>query len=157
MQCEEAKTFEKSAKCAIGFLPLADIFYINLPGTLRSMSKEAVRKPQLAGLVKAVIQNQNQLDPWLEFPQSSCCFKFGEAKRPLPIGALYLLWERDKRWSKPCRYCQGDARGLSCGGFLSTGWFEFICLDCSAFFVELWRSRYGARPLKEPHRYRVRS
>lgn len=100
------------------------------------MTKGPALKPDLAALVKAVIQHQGQLDPWLEFPQSTCCFKFGAAKRPLPIGALYLLWQRDERWRKLCPYCSGDARGLCCGGFLSTGWFEFICVDCSGFFVE---------------------
>jgi hypothetical protein len=100
------------------------------------MAKEPVRNPELARLVKEVIQHQGELDPWLEFPQSGCCFTFGEAKVPLPIGALYLLWETDKRWRKVCPNCNGDARGLTCGGFLSNGWFEFICIDCSAFFVE---------------------
>jgi hypothetical protein len=93
-------------------------------------------KPELAVVVRAVIDNRGELNHWQEFPQYTCCFTFGKSNSPLPIGALYLLWDRDERWRRPCPYCKGDARGLSCGSFLSIGWFEFLCIDCSASFRE---------------------
>jgi hypothetical protein len=88
----------------------------------------------LSRLVKALLKHRQELDPWLEFPQSDCCFRFGEARTPLPIGALHRLWETDERWRKRCPFCDSEAYGLRCGGFLSTGWFVFICLECSRSF-----------------------
>ena len=37
-------------------------------------------------------------DPWLAFPQSECCYGFGEDKRPVPIGALFYLWSFGRRY-----------------------------------------------------------
>ena len=73
-------------------------------------------------------------NPWLPFPQSTCPFGFGDDSRPLPIGALFILWERDPRWRGPCTRCGGDLRGLLTGGLLSFSWFEKICLDCEHSF-----------------------
>jgi hypothetical protein len=92
------------------------------------------KEQTLSHIVKALIERRNELDPWLEFPQSSCTFRFGDAKKPLPIGALYRLWETDDRWRKPCPSCGNKAYGLSCGGFLSNGWFVFVCVECSRSF-----------------------
>lgn len=93
------------------------------------------RRPQLAKIVKQLIERSAELDPWLEFPQSGCPFLFGELKRPLPIGALHVLWQNDPRWRQICPSCGGDARGILCGGWLSTGYFEFICLGCDLRFI----------------------
>lgn len=90
----------------------------------------------LSRVVKALLLQRIELDPWLEFAQSTWTFRFGETKKPLPIGALFRLWETDERWHKPCPFCGSKAYGISCGGLLSMGWFEFICLECSRFFVQ---------------------
>jgi len=50
--------------------------------------------PQRASLVRNVLAFRDQLDPWLPFPQNDCCFGFGEDSLPLPLGALFILWER---------------------------------------------------------------
>jgi hypothetical protein len=91
-------------------------------------------QPELAKLVRALIEKRDQLDPWLEFPQSSCCFAFGDEDKPLPIGALFILWDKDPRWRSPCPKCRGDMRGLSCGGHLSASWFSTVCIDCDNAF-----------------------
>jgi hypothetical protein len=93
-------------------------------------------QPVLAGLVRAIIERREELDPWLEFPQTSCSHWFGPQHRPLPIGALYLLWERDECWRKPCPECNGELRGISCAGSIDMLQYEFICLGCERLFTE---------------------
>jgi hypothetical protein len=100
----------------------------------RWSERKSAHKPVRARLVKALIQRRNELDPWLAFPQSTCPFGFGDQSLPLPIGALFILWERDPRWRGPCPRCGGDLRGLVTGGLLSFSWFGKVCLDCEHSF-----------------------
>lgn len=100
----------------------------------RWSEQKSAHTPALARLVKVLIQRRGELNPWLPFPQSTCPFGFGDDSRPLPIGALFILWERDPRWRGPCTRCGGDLRGLLTGGLLSFSWFEKICLDCEHSF-----------------------
>jgi hypothetical protein len=100
----------------------------------RWSEQNSAHTPARAQLVKALIQRRDELDPWLPFPQSTCPFGFGDDSRPLPIGALFILWDRDPRWRGPCPRCGGDLRGLLTGGLLSFSWFEKVCLDCEHSF-----------------------
>lgn len=92
--------------------------------------------PALAAVVRAVVARRGELDPWLEFPQGTCVFVFGPKKRPMPIGALYHLWDAGPPWRKPCLRYGGDLRGLACGGLLTFSWMSQVCLDCEESFYE---------------------
>jgi hypothetical protein len=109
--------------------------------------------PELAAVVRAVIARRAELDPWLEFPQNSSCFLFGERKSPIPIGALYLLWDSGPPWRKPCHRCGGDLRAYACGGLLNRMWLNAVCVDCERCFTELHDGSLGSaadwlQPLK---------
>jgi len=109
--------------------------------------------PELAAVVRAVIAHRANLDPWLEFPQNSSCFLFGARKLPVPIGALYLLWDSGPPWRKQCHRCGGDLRAYSCGGLLNRMWLSTVCVDCERCFTELHDGSLGSavfwlRPLK---------
>jgi hypothetical protein len=108
---------------------------------------------ELAAIVRAVIAHRAELDPWLEFPQNSSCFLFGERKSPVPIGALYLLWDSGVPWRKPCHRCGSDVRGLACGGLLAVKGLWSVCVDCGQCFAEVHDGSLGSaaawlRPLK---------
>lgn len=109
--------------------------------------------PELAEVVRAVIARRADLDPWLEFPQNSSCFLFGERKSPVPIGALFLLWALGSPWLVPCRRCSGDLRGYACGGLLNRMWLNAVCVDCERCFTEIHDGSLGSaaawlQPLK---------
>jgi hypothetical protein len=111
------------------------------------------RRPELAAVVRAVIARRAELDQWLEFPQNNSCFLFGERKSPLPIGALYLLWDSGPPWRKPCHRCGGDLRAYACGGLLTVKWLWAVCVDCERCFTEIHDGSLGSaaawlRPLK---------
>ncbi len=91
-------------------------------------------QPELARLVRLLIEKRDELDRWLPFPQSGCSFAFGDEAKPLPIGALFHLWDKDPRWRRECPQCGGDMRGLSCGGLLNVSWFQMVCVDCNTAF-----------------------
>jgi hypothetical protein len=110
--------------------------------------------PELATVVRAVIARRAELDPWLEFPQNSSCFLFGECKSPVPIGALYLLWDSGPPWRKPCHRCGGDLRAYACGGLLNMMWLDAVCVDCERCFTEVHDGSLGSAywwlsPLKD--------
>jgi hypothetical protein len=108
---------------------------------------------ELAAVVRAILERRTELDPWLEFPQNSSCFLFSESKAPVPIGALYLLWDSGPPWRKPCRRCGGDLRAYACGGLLTVKWLWAVCADCERCFTEVHDGSLGSaaawlRPLK---------
>ena len=69
-------------------------------------------------------------DLWLAFPQSECCYSFGDEKRPLPIGALFYLWSWDRPFVQDCPACGGLAYAYALGGLLSTGGAALLCPSC---------------------------
>lgn len=71
------------------------------------------------------------LDPWLPFPQNSCCYSFGPEGRPLPIGALFILWERWPAFTGQCPECGAKVYGYGFGGMLSTGGVRAVCVGCT--------------------------
>jgi hypothetical protein len=108
---------------------------------------------ELAAIVRAVIARRAELDPWLEFPQNSSCFVFGDRKSPVPIGALFVLWDSGPPWRKPCHRCGGDLRAYACGGLLTFKCLCAVCVDCELCFTEIHDGSLGSaaawlRPLK---------
>ena len=89
--------------------------------------------PELAALIRSVSKFKNelpQLDHWLPFPQNACCYSFGKDRRPLPIGALFLLWEKWPASTGTCPTCNGAVYGYAFGGFLSLGGVCACCAGC---------------------------
>ena len=76
------------------------------------------------------------LDPWLSFPQNACSFAFGKPPRPLPIGALRILWDEGIPFKQPCPDCKGRAFMVSFGGLLTIGGGRLICSACGAAFFQ---------------------
>lgn len=70
-------------------------------------------------------------DLWLPFPQRMCCFSFGPNRdMPLPIGALFLLWDAGSPFAQDCPDCGGQAYMVSFGGLLANGGGYLVCTDC---------------------------
>ena len=61
-----------------------------------------------AAIIRAILglgELTEKLDPWLPFPQNSCCFFFGKDRLPIPVGALLFLWENSFLFTGECPYC----------------------------------------------------
>lgn len=67
-------------------------------------------------LIRNLIACRDHLDPWLPFPQINCTFSFGPEGLPLPLGALYYLWQRWPAARGPCPKCGGEGYSYSFGG-----------------------------------------
>ncbi|MDP8257204.1 MAG: hypothetical protein P9M14_15775 [Candidatus Alcyoniella australis] len=96
-------------------------------------SNEGRFSPEQAQILRACRCHQAdllQLDPWMPYPQRSCSFAFGEQARPLPIGALFLLWEQCPVFTTSCQHCGGSAWGVYFGGLLSVGGVVAYCSSC---------------------------
>jgi hypothetical protein len=76
------------------------------------------------------------LDPWLAFPQNGCSYGFGKPPRPVPIGALAILWDEGTPFSQPCPDCADTLRMVSFGGLLSVGGGRLFCPGCDAEFFQ---------------------
>lgn len=76
------------------------------------------------------------LDMWLAFPQNGCSFRFGHPPRPLPIGALFVLWAHGSPFTQPCPACGHTLRMISFGGLLTVGGGGLICATCDADFFQ---------------------
>lgn len=88
--------------------------------------------PELARVIRACLEHRDELladDPWLPFPQNTCCFSFGENGLPLPIGAAFLLWDLWPDFTGAC-VCGGTIYGYGFGGFLSMGGVPGVCVKC---------------------------
>lgn len=95
--------------------------------------KDAFTAEVLRRLVAA--QDQLELDPWLAFPQRSCCYSFGPEKRPLPIGALRRLWSTGYPFVQACPDCGEDLLTVAFGGLLSIGGLVMVCPGCEGDFT----------------------
>lgn len=90
--------------------------------------------PELATVLRAALAHRDELlsmDPWLPIPQTSCTYRFGVGRHPLPIGAAFILWDRWAAFSPACSRCGAVARGYGFGGFLSVGWIPACCVECT--------------------------
>lgn len=83
-----------------------------------------------------------KLDPWLPFPQTMCCFSFGEERKPLPIGALRVLWSKYPEFKKPCLECGSDCYGVAFGGLMSTGGIYHVCIHCDTCWLQVIGSMF---------------
>jgi hypothetical protein len=98
-----------------------------LPLKKRDETREA---KAVAEALRRFLAHEGPLDPWLAFPQNSTTFGFGEPPRPLPIGALRILWAEGVPWVQPCLECGATAHMIGFGGLLSTGGGFLICAGC---------------------------
>jgi len=92
---------------------------------------------EMASVIRNVLKFKQELldlDPWLPFPQNSCCYSFGEGGRPLPLGALFILWEKWPEFTGSCSVCGGAAFGYGFGGLFSIGGVNGRCSVCGSLF-----------------------
>jgi hypothetical protein len=94
-------------------------------------------------LIRQLLEPRDRLmarDPWLAFPQKAWSFSFGNQGRPLPIGALFVLWDSASVRVGPCPSYGDDGYGFAAGGGLSVGGVIGACSGCH---VQLWRPLGG--------------
>lgn len=97
----------------------------------------ALKYPEIACIIRNAMKFKRELlelDPWLPFPQNTCCYSFGAEGRPLPIGALFILWEKWPESTRPCSACGGASFGFGWGGFFSLGGVVGYCSVCGSAF-----------------------
>ena len=90
--------------------------------------------PAVADMLRRLViarQSGREPDPWLPFPQNACSFSFGVRKAPLPIGALFVLWDCGHPFVQPCPDCGEKAYMVSFGGLLSAGGGKLACTGCA--------------------------
>ncbi|MDQ8155219.1 MAG: hypothetical protein P3B98_11220, partial [Gemmatimonadota bacterium] len=54
--------------------------------------------PENAQLLRGILRHEQAMRTehrWLPYPQARCSFGFGAEQRPLPVGALITLWDRE--------------------------------------------------------------
>lgn len=86
-----------------------------------------------SALIRAILglgDRIGKLDPWLPFPQNSCCFLFGKDKRPISVGVLLYLWEHSSLFTGECHYCGGKTYSYAFGGLLNIGDIRGCCISC---------------------------
>jgi ribosomal protein S27E len=86
-----------------------------------------------AAIIRAILSLgdlSGKLDPWLPFPQNSCCFLFGKDKLPIPVGALVYLWDNCPLFTGKCPKCGGKTYSYAFGGLLSIGDIRGCCVSC---------------------------
>lgn len=92
-------------------------------------------RPLLAQLVLESLAHETELDRWYEWPQKATTFLFGAEARPLPLGALQILWKQYPALSF-CPACRiTNCYGLDFGGLLSIGGLHSVCTSCSGVFL----------------------
>ncbi|MCC6334296.1 MAG: hypothetical protein IT380_09950 [Myxococcales bacterium] len=94
-------------------------------------------------IIRALLEHRDRLlavDPWLALPQDHCCFSFGARGRPVPIGALFILWDSCAEMVGHCPECGDDGYGFAFGGALTVGGILGACIGCQ---THLWRPLGG--------------
>lgn len=71
------------------------------------------------------------LDPWLQFPQNACSFRFGDRRSPLPLGALFALWDAGMPFLQACPRCGDQGFMVSFGGLFNVGGGKLVCAGCA--------------------------
>lgn len=91
--------------------------------------------PRVAEVLRRLLaRGPDSLDPWLPFPQNACSYKFGRPPRPaqpLPIGALWRLWDSGYPFRAPCPACDATLHMFAMGGLLTIGGGFLACPGCS--------------------------
>ena len=90
-------------------------------------------KPAIAEVLRLLlraVESGRELDPWLSFPQTGCCFSFGPEGKPLPIGALHLLWSEGSPFVQECPDCGDKIYMIYFGGLLSMGGGSLVRVGC---------------------------
>lgn len=90
-------------------------------------------EPALAARMRYLVRYRDSLlatDRWIAVPQSSCGFVFGVGRRPLPIGALCMLWDRWAATTGECPSCGGRVVCFAMGGTPNVGGLIGCCLVC---------------------------
>lgn len=82
--------------------------------------------------LRAALARGDTFNPWLPVPQQGANAGFGPQARPLPVGALVLLWDASWPFVQACVGCGGQAWLVSAGGHPSVGGFDLVCPDCTA-------------------------
>lgn len=91
-----------------------------------------------ASIIRALLglgKLSGKLDLWLPFPQNLCCFSFGKDARPIPVGALLILWEKCPLFTGQCPECNSKVFGYAFGGLLNIGGVVGCCIECKREFV----------------------
>jgi hypothetical protein len=105
-------------------------------------------------VLRATVHYQERLrrlHPWVPFPQTATCYAFGEGKLPLPVGALFGLWERSPEFASPCPHCQtGTTLGYGFGGLFSIGGISQYCVDCGTASINRYGGFIRIKDLVEP-------
>ena len=100
------------------------------PEPLFPLEREKYR-PITAEVLRRLLAAKKIDDLWMPFPQRMCCFSFGRNRdRPLPIGALFLLWDAGSPFAQNCPDCGGQAYMVSFGGLLAIGGGYLVCTGC---------------------------
>lgn len=68
--------------------------------------------------------------PWVHFPQSGCSYQFGERRKSLPIGALFLPGDHGEDFTGTCPDCGGRILAISFGGLMNVGGATGVCVEC---------------------------
>lgn len=114
--------------------------------TARPWQTNNEREPLRGPLIRALLEYRDRLDPWFLFPQHHCAFSFGAEGRPMPIGALCLLWDGASEFVGICPRCGEDGYGWAAAGGLAVGGVIGACTDarCNS---QLWRPLGGLATL----------
>jgi hypothetical protein len=70
-------------------------------------------------------------------PNDGAVFTFGEQRRPLPVGALFHLWDVCAYTVGECPECSGPALADGFGRAGATGSIEGVCTRCGQ---RVWRT-----------------
>ncbi len=106
---------------------------------MKTNKVQAFKYPEIASILRGMLKFKEELlalDPWLPFPQNTCCYSFGAEGRPMPIGALFILWEKWPESTRPCADCGGASFGFGWGGFFSMGGMVGYCSVCGSAFSQ---------------------
>jgi hypothetical protein len=110
-----------------------EVFTMNDLTKLEKNDNRGNSSNEKAVLIRAILglgELTGKLDPWLPFPQNSCCFLFGKDKLPIPVGALLYLWENSSLFTGECPHYGGKTYSYAFGGLLNIGDIRGCCISC---------------------------
>jgi hypothetical protein len=112
--------------------------------------------PERAKLITACLRYRHELSrngaSWVPFPQGITAFTFGKHASRLPIGALFLLWDRGEPFVSICPSCNGKLYTFGFGGGFFGGGMSAVCTGCNKRFFRSTHQNIGTlfELLKEP-------
>ncbi|HAA47100.1 MAG TPA: hypothetical protein DCE03_01195 [Synergistaceae bacterium] len=99
--------------------------------------KKFLNEARVIRMVQEHVRKGKRLDGWLPFPQKECGFAFGERYKPLPVGALLLLWGSGRPFVKECPRCGSEAFAIAFSGLLTVGGTRLVCGSCGTAFWDI--------------------